>query len=95
MSLDLAAELLHWCAYRALHEQLLSTDCRYSSPFDLYGPLCAYGPIKAACLLHAHYLGDSPAESYAIASRLMAMARDGKRPMNGPELGLTIEDFTR
>lgn len=85
--------LVLWPAYQELHGHLLSTDPRHSDPRDLAGPLCAYGHTKAACLLHAHCIGDSLADSADIARTLLAMAQTGRRPRFGRELGLSIEDF--
>lgn len=85
--------LVQWRAYTTLHEHLLTTDPRTADPRDLIGPLCSYGHERAACLLFAHHAGNCLGESYALVSELLDMARDGRRPRFGRELGLRAEDF--
>lgn len=53
----------------------------------------AHGDLRAACLLHAAYRGDTLRGSRALARELLAMCDDGRRPRYGHEIGLRLEDF--
>jgi hypothetical protein len=94
MSNDYAYEaFVLYEAYKLIHEQLLSTNPLTADTRDLVGPLAHYGHRRAACLLHAQYVGTTLRHSYQLVADINAMLHQGQRPRCLAELGLTADDL--
>jgi hypothetical protein len=82
-----------WPAWATLVEYVSRSRPAEADPHDIYGAACASEPDRLAALLYAHHHAETLDDAAALLGELLAMARDGRRPRFGRELGLTREMF--
>lgn len=82
-----------WPAWTIVVEHVTRSDPRTVEPQSVFGAACAVDRDRLAALLYGHHIGDSLEDAQSVLEELLVMARDGKRPRYGAELGLTREMF--
>jgi hypothetical protein len=86
--------LVLWPAWQEIVENVtLNTDPRTVEPQRVFGAACGCDQDRLAALLFGRMVGDTLDEAHDILREILAMARDGRRPRFGIELGLRPEDF--
>lgn len=95
-----AADLVHewlvlWPAWQSIASYVSRDDPRTADPCSVFGAACAVDHDRLAARLYGEHLGDSLEDAASILDELLEMARAGRRPRYGAELGLTREMFQR
>jgi hypothetical protein len=83
-------ELLElWPAWESLTDFLSRSGPGDADPHAIYEAACDVDHDRLVALLYAHHVGDTMADAEQVLDELLDMAREGRRPRNGREIGLS------
>lgn len=91
---DLFVELFEdWPTWATLVGYLSRSKPTTADPQSIYGAACAVEQDRLACRIYGSGIGSSLDHATEILNRVLAMAREGRRPRFGRELGIDVQDF--
>jgi hypothetical protein len=82
-----------WGVWQELVSFLSTDRARACDPHTLFGIACSIEPDRLAALIYGHGIGQDLDEATELLEEVLDMAREGRRPRCGVELGLGPETF--
>jgi hypothetical protein len=85
--------LVLWPAWAEIVKYVTRDEPHAADPQSVFSSACAAERDRLAARLYGFYVGDTLAEAERILDEVLELAKAGRRPRSGTEMGLTADMF--